>query len=130
MRKRFGVMVVVIGLILLGNAEGWGADWKHYFSTENAKYYFDTETLTYTSNVTLRTSVKKVLTDKGAKSSAPLLGKEYANLEYTIDSLEINCAVKTINILEIVAYSKTGDIIGREENLSPDWRPVSPKTSQ
>jgi hypothetical protein len=126
--KRFGVIVAVIGLILLGDADGWGADWKHYFSTEYGKYYFDAETLTYSSNVTLRTSVKKVLTDKGAKSSAPLLGKEYANLEYTIDLLEINCAVKTINILEIVAYSKTGDIIGREENLSPDWRPVSPKT--
>jgi hypothetical protein len=80
------------------------------------------------SNVTVRASVKIVLTDKGVKSSAPLLGKEYADLEHTIESVEINCAVKTINILEVIAYSKTGDIISREENSSSDWRPTSPKT--
>jgi hypothetical protein len=127
-RKRFGVMVVVIGLILLGDAEGWGADWKQYFSTEYGKYYFDAETLTFSSNLTVRTSVKIVLTDKGAKSTTQFLGKEYVNLEHTIESVEINCAVKTINILEVIAYSKTGDVISREENSSPDWRPTSPKT--
>ena len=112
----------------MGDAEGWGADWKQYFSTEYGKYYFDAETLTYSSKVTLRTLVKIILTDKGVKSSAPLLGKEYADLEHTIESVEINCAVKTINILEVIAYSKTGDIISREENSSSDWRPTSPKT--
>jgi hypothetical protein len=127
-RKKYGVIFAVIGLILLGDAEGWGADWKQYFSTEYGKYYFDAETLTYSSKVTVRTSVKIVLTDKGVKSTAQLLGKEYANLEHTIESLEMNCAVKTINILEVVAYSKTGDVISREENSTPDWRPTSPKT--
>ena len=128
MRKRFGVIFAVIGLILLNYSEGWGADWKQYFSTEYGKYYFDAETLTFLSNVTVRTSVKIVLTDKGVKSTAQTLGKEYANLEHTVQSVEINCAVKTINILEVVAYSKTGDIISREENSSPDWRPTAPKT--
>jgi hypothetical protein len=127
-RKKYGVIVAVIGLILLGDAEGWGADWKQYFSTEYGKYYYDAETLTYSSNVTLRASVKIVLTDKGVKSTAQLLGKEYANLEHTIESVEINCAVKTINILEVIAYSKTGDMISREENSSSDWRPILSKT--
>ena len=127
-RKKYGVIFAVIGLILLGYAEGWGADWKQYFSTEYGKYYFDAETLTYSSKVTVRTLVKIILTDKGVKSTAQMLGKEYENLEHTIESLEINCAAKTINILEVIVYSKTGDIISREENSSPDWRPISPKT--
>jgi hypothetical protein len=127
-RKKYGVIFAVIGLILLGDAEGWGADWRQYFSTEYGKYYFDVETLTYSTNVTLRTSVKIILTDKGVKSTAQMLGKEYENLEHTIQSLEINCATKTINILEVTTYSKTGDMISREENSSPDWRSTSPKT--
>jgi hypothetical protein len=57
-----------------------------------------------------------------------MLGKKYENLEHTLESLEINCVTKTINILEVIAYSKTGNIISREENSSPDWRLVSPKT--
>jgi hypothetical protein len=127
-RRKYGVVFAVIGLILLGHAEGWGANWKQYFSTEYGKYYFDTETLTYPSNLTMRTWVKIILTEKGVKSTAQMLGKEYENLEHTIESLEINCAAKMINILEVITYSKTGDIISREENSSPDWRPISPKT--
>jgi hypothetical protein len=127
-RRKYGVISAVIGLILLGHSEGWGEDWKQYFSTEYGKYYFDVETLTYSSKVTLRTSVKIILTDKGVKSTVQMLGKEYGNLEHTIQLLEINCATKTINILEVTTYSKTGDMISREENSTPDWRPVSPKT--
>jgi len=126
---KLAVMFLFMGLIFFCCMEGWGADWKQYFKTENSEYYFDAETLTSPSTFIIRTTVKFILTDKGVKSSVQRLGKAFENIDYSIQSLEINCAVKTANILEVIIYSKTGDIITREDySSSSDWRPIPPKT--
>lgn len=128
MTGRFGVGLIMSGLFLLGCSRGWSAEWKQFFKTEYSQYYYDSEALAYPSDVNVRASVKLVFTDKGVKSSVQTLGKDYENLDHSIQSLEINCAVKTINLSRVVTYSKTGNIISREEYTSPDWRPISPKT--
>ena len=128
MRIRLGAIFVLSGLCLLGCSRGWSAEWKQYFKTDYSQYYFDSETLTYPSDYTVRVSVKLVFTDKGVQSAVQQLGRAYENLEHSIQSLEINCAVKTINLVQVVTYSKTGAVINREEYSVSDWRPVSPKT--
>ena len=128
MKKRLGVILVISVLILSGCSRGWSAEWKQFFKTEYSQYYFDAETLAYPTDMIVRASVKLVFTDKGVQSTVETLGRGYQNLDYSIQSLEINCAVKTLNLSRVVAYTKSGDVISREEYTSSDWRAISPKT--
>ncbi len=129
MEKRLGVVLVISILVLSGCARGWSAEWKQFFKTDYSQYYYDAETLAYPTDMNVKASVKLVFTDKGVQSTVETLGRGYQNLDYSIQSLEINCAVKTLNLLRVVAYSKSGDVISREEYTSTDWRPISPKTA-
>ena len=128
MEKRLGIVLAISVLVLSGCARGWSAEWKQFFKTEYSQYYYDAETLVYPSEMNVRASVKLVFTDKGVQSTVETLGRGYGNLDYSIQSLEINCAVKTLNLSRVVAYSKSGDVISREEYTSSDWRPISLKT--
>ena len=128
MEKRLGIILVISVLVLSGCASGWSAEWKQFFKTEYSQYYYDSETLAYPTDMNVKASVKLVFTDKGVQSTVETLGRGYQNLEYSIQSLEINCAVKTLNLLRVVAYSKSGDVISREEYTSSDWRSISTKT--
>ena len=128
MANRFGAILIISGFFLLGCSRGWSAEWKQYFKTDYSQYYFDSETLSYPSDYTVRVLVKLVFTSKGVQSTVQTLGKEYENLDYSIQSLEINCTVKTLNLMQVIAYSKMGSVISREEYSISDWRPIPPKT--
>ena len=118
----------VIGIVMCCCGEGWGVNWREYFSTDSSKYYYDEESFTRLSNFSITIRVKFVLTDKGVMSATQTLGKEYRNLGHTVQLMAINCVDHTSNIVEAIFYSKTGDIISREEYPYADWRSIPPKT--
>jgi len=46
MSAKFGVILLAIGL-LSGSAEVWGADWRHYGTSDMGQFYYDKDSITY-----------------------------------------------------------------------------------
>ena len=107
----FRLGVVLIGLILFGNAEVWGMDWRLYdFDDLNIRYY-DAEGIKHPSKNIVRIWVKWKYREKGVIEIVKKLGKKYENIDFTIALKEINCSDKTMRDLSLDDYSKEGKII-------------------
>jgi hypothetical protein len=87
--------VLFIGLLIIGNAEVWGADWKLFGVTENYLCYFDASSITRPSKNIVRVWTRKSYTEKGVIGWVGKFGKEYENLSRIIELMEINCVEKS-----------------------------------
>ena len=103
--------IVLIGLVIFGNAEVWGADWKLYNSGEECLGYYDAQSITRPSKNIVRFWTKSVWTEKGVLSWVKDSGKKYENLSHTIYLQEINCAEKKIRRLSVTQYGHKGSVI-------------------
>lgn len=119
--------VLSIGLLILGNAEVWGADWKPYGSNEQYYYYYDTQSITYPSKNVVRVWGKMDFTEKGVLNWVGELGKRYENLSHVIFLMEINCAEKKSRSLSDSSYDNKGDVIISSHSPS-EWRFIIPET--
>jgi hypothetical protein len=124
---KLGFIPVVIGLIIFGNVEAWGADWKPYSWSETGIYYYDTESIIRPSKNIVRLKSKDIFTNKGIKEAVDGFGKSYANLNYTIDLIEINCEDKMYCFLSSTAYSKEGGILD-SITLKGEWHFIAPES--
>jgi hypothetical protein len=122
---RLGVTLSVIGLIIFGNIEAWGVDWKIYSEHELAIYSYDTESLTRTSKNITRVWVKLVYTNKGVMDWVEKSGGRYKNLWYTIELDEINCQEKKSQTLKIILYSKEGTVL-HSSSREGEWDYIIP----
>ena len=49
MKRRFEVILAVIGILLFSHAHLWGADWKEYAKTDRAVLYYDVKSVARSS---------------------------------------------------------------------------------
>jgi hypothetical protein len=121
--------VILIGLLILANAEVWGADWKPYFATELELVFFDASSITHPSENIVRVLVRSDYTEKGVLNWVRDFGKKYENLSHSIILSEINCAEKKLRRLSWADYDHKGSVI---DSTSPpsEWRFIIPESSR
>ena len=101
---------LVTGLLILGCAEAWGADWKYYGTNEGGSYFYDIESMKRLSPNIVRVFVQSVYTKNGVSHWVEEGGKEFENLDFSLIWLEFNCTERAIRHLQIVFYSKNGKV--------------------
>jgi hypothetical protein len=118
-------VVLVIGLAIFSYAEAWGADWKLFKKTEDAKFYYDKKDITHSPQKIVEVWIRQVYTKKGKMDMINLVGSRYENLSYSINSLEFDCGARLIHFLSMTYYSKNGDVLDLE--FPPDkWESIRP----
>lgn len=121
------MVTLTIGLALFGFADVWGADWKLFKKTEDAKFYYDKKDVTPFAQKIIKVWIRQVYTKKGKTDMINLVGSRYQNLSYSINSLEFNCGTKLIRFLSMTNYSKNGDVLDLE-NSSDKWESIPPNS--
>jgi hypothetical protein len=120
------LVVTLIGLAILGNAEVWGADWKYFSAGANGTFYwYDAQGVTYQPDRVIQVWVKKVKADEimnMVKSGAKITGFELEQMtfekNYERSLIEIDCAEKTFNHLQQLNYDSKGVLKSWESKLS------------
>jgi len=122
MRKKYGVILVVIGyMVLLGYAEGWGADWKFIKkNSEGGVLDIDVASISHQPNNIMRASLKLTHSKESVAEWVKQLGKDYKDFSYSIYSAEYNCTERKSRILSRIHYSSDGRIIF-SENSPGEW---------
>ena len=121
MKSSLGKLVVVlIGLLILGNAEVWGTDWEYYGGCDNYLAYYDAQGITRPSEKLTRVWVRWDWTEKGVINCVRSLGKKYENLSHSIYLMEINCVEKMTHELSITYYDNNGGVIYLSSSSS-EW---------
>jgi len=123
--------VILVGLVIFGYVEVWGADWKFYDTSADRSiiYYYDEDSLKNISENIVRVHTKMVLSPKSRDSviqkrkKGGLSTKGYEYLEYIILLNEINCANKLFQIISVTEYSKNGEVLNFE-TFSENWSPI------
>ena len=121
--------VLSIGLLIIGNAEVWGADWKFISSTDLYECFYDAENMTRSSKNIVGVWTKLVYTERGITGIVKEFGKHYENLSYSLELWEIDCAKKKQRILSITEYSAEGKILyASSAEGRPTWK-IIPRQS-
>ena len=120
--------VLCIGLLILGNAEVWGADWMFYGKTYKYSCFYDAKSISHPSDNIVEVSEKQDYTNKGVNFMVEELGGNYRNLSHSITLWEINCADKKFRFLSLTYYSKEEKVIYSWKLLyssgsSEEWSP-------
>ncbi len=121
------VGVLIIGLLIFGHVEAWGADWRYLGKNEQGKSFYDTESITRPFKNVVRVLARWEYNQNGVSEIVKKLGKKYEGINYTISVEEINCSDKKKRILSLTDYSKEGKIIFSSSNGS-EWENIIPGT--
>jgi hypothetical protein len=123
-------MVIFVGLSIFAYVEVWGADWKLFAGTDLYKCFYDAEDTTPSSKDIVDVWTKLEYTKKGITGIVKEFGKHYADLSYSLELWEINCAEKKDRILSITEYSTEGRILyaNSVQGRLPAWK-IIPKES-
>ena len=117
--------VILIGLVIITNAEVWGADWKYFASgVDGTFYWYDAQGVTYHPNRIIQVWIKKVKADeimnmvKGdVKITASELEQMTRERNYELSLIEIDCAEKTFNHLQKLNYDSKGVLKSGESKV-------------
>jgi Surface-adhesin protein E len=117
--------IALIGFIIIGYVEVWGADWILYSSDDEEKRCYDPEGIVRPSENTIEVWLRVEYTNKGVKRMTKEFGKKYENIGYTMALVEIKCLEKKIQTLSLIRYSKGGNIIS-SSSRSVVWQYFAP----
>ena len=127
MRKRYRVILVVIGyMILLWYAEGWGADWK--FLGQDIKgsvLEIDVASISHQPNNIVRVLVKHTRSKESVTDWVKRFGEQYKDFSYSVDLEEYDCTERKRRILNLTQYSSDGGVIF-SDNSPGEWRLIIP----
>ncbi len=123
--------VVLIGLVIFGYAEAWGADWRLYDSNNLRKSYYNADNITHPSKDIVRVWVRWTFTEKGVMDMVRSVGNKLEKLEYSISLNEINCREKTNRLLSSLYYDNNGKMIYSlsSSKLPTEWLFVVPESN-
>ena len=120
------VMLAIIGLTLLLNAEAWGEDWKYLGQNDDRLFFYYPENITHPSRGVVRACGKTDYTEKGIIRMVEKFGSRYENLKYSLDLWELKCAQNTIRILATTHYSRNGEVLDSKKNDHAKWKSIVP----
>ena len=100
----------LLGFLLLGYSETWGADWKYFGQTQLASYFYDDESIIHEENI-VRVWLKAVYSEEGRLDEVKKLGGEYWNLTDSIALEEIYCKDRRHRVLMLIVYFMEGQAI-------------------
>jgi hypothetical protein len=114
--------VLFIGILILGNAEVWGAEWKYIGGGGNGTFWwYDTQGMTNHPNRIIQVWVKKVKADEiidmvksGRKLTVSELEQMTSEKNYERFLMEIDCVENTVNLLQKLNYDSKGVLKGGE----------------
>jgi hypothetical protein len=123
-------VILVVGLAIFGYTEVWGADWKLFAETNLYECFYDAEDTTPSSKNIVDVWTKLEYTKEGITGIIKQFGKHYADLSYSLELWEINCAEEKDRILSITEYSGEGRILyaNSVEARPPAWK-IIPRES-
>lgn len=122
--SKSGIILGIIGLVFLGYSEGWGVDWKYYGTNEEGSYFYDTESITRPSKNLVDVWVQSAYTQKSIAHWVREGGKHFQDLDFTLISLELNCVERSARYLQVVFYSKKGEVFSPIN--SEEWHFIAP----
>ena len=132
MKKKPGVIFVIIGFFVLYYGEVRGADWKYLGSNEEQQFYLDTGSISLLSKNIVRVWTKAFFTDRGIIGVIKQLGIKYENLSESVGLDELNCVNKTYRQLSETHFSKGGTVLGSSERgdfkIDSKWSLIIPGT--
>ena len=114
--------VILVGLVIFGYAEVWGADWRLLHKDDKVSKYYDAESVVFYPGDVVRVTQMDDYTEKGVREEWP---RELKNLKFDILLYEINCAEKKCKLLKFTLYSKEGKVIGNLEKKGIELKPWS-----
>lgn len=116
MRKEYGVIIGVVGLILFLCMEVRGADWKLFFSTKDGyTCYYDPESITHPSKDIVRVWKKDILSEERKVPG----GDEVYSYAKTL--FEFHCIEREHRILYVVYYSKDDRVLSSVNPEDERW---------
>jgi len=120
--------VILIGLVIFGYAEGWGADWKYISENNLGMDFYDVGSISYPSDNIVRVWVKTIWKPQGISGMVKDLGKSYENVEFSKGLREYDCREKKGRTLSMIDISKDGSVIANYTVPDPllRWSFVSP----
>ena len=125
--------VILIGLVIFGYAEAWGADWETFGVNQDFTIYYDTLNITPISKSIIRVSTKVIYTEKGISDVVRILGKKLENLSYLLNLTELDCERKMARSLVQTYYAKSGEVIESLDAIKlkaetrVQWNPIEPE---
>jgi hypothetical protein len=121
---------ILLGLSIFAYVEVRGAVWKLFAETDMYECFYDAEDTTPSSKDIVDVWTKLEYTKKGITGIVKEYGKHYADLSYSLELWEINCAEKRDRILSITEYSREGRILyaNSVEGRRPAWKIIPRKS--
>ncbi len=123
---RLGVML--IGLVIFGYREVWGANWKYLEATRSREEvgglpvsvifnFYDASSVVYPSKNIVKVWMKSFQVDRGKNDTLPpeIKDRPYETLnslklDYTTHLLEINCSERTYKLLKIFFFDRENGV--------------------
>ena len=119
--------VILIGLLIFGYAEVWGADWKLYGDSEYYMGFYDAQNITHPSKNIVRVWTRWDYKEIGVIDYVRKFGEEYKNFSFAIGLWEINCVEKMRNLVSGTYYDNKGEVIYSSDSPS-EWKVIIPGT--
>lgn len=116
MRKRHGVILAIVGYIVFFFCiEGWGADWKHYYSDNENDAYYDAQSMIHQKDGWVKVWIKTVLKRKTmgldeARGKSPEFLSDNITKEL-LRLMEINCPNRTFRNLAFHERDRDGRLV-------------------
>ena len=126
MRKRYMVVLAVIGILFLCYVEGWGADWKIFSLSDAGTAYYDAENIIRPSKGVVRVWQKTVYNEKSVINAVEKWGDKYKTFSYSITLWELYCAEKKERLLSSTHYSTDGGVLFSATDQESKWNFIVP----
>ena len=124
------VILTVMGLLIFGNGEVWGENWKFVLKNKAGDdVYYDADSVTRPSKGIVRVLTKVVLSEKTVNREVERLGPSYKDMSHRVILQEMNCMEKKGAFLEITTYSKKGNILSSIKPNEATWVSIPPESS-
>ncbi len=123
------IIIIATGLLLFGNAEVWGENWKFLLKNKAGdEGYYDADSVTRPSKGIVRVLTKVVFSEKNINREGEKLGSSYKDMSHRVILHEMNCMEKKGAFLEVTTYSKKGIVLSSIKPNEVTWVKIPPES--
>jgi hypothetical protein len=127
------IALLVLGIVILLNSEGWGRDWKAYQAAKNGDiYYLDPETIEKLPDGIVRVWVKTEKTEfEGGDFKRHVQevtsGKKGKVSAEILQLMDIHCSRKTFRVVNLAVFDKNKEVNEYYSDPS-EWSVIPPSS--